>query len=303
MIRLALIAKSGQSNFKSILRRIIEWSEGNGAQVFTAIDPALFGELGKRTLISLTKDDQESIRQGEIVVTVGGDGTILLAAQLMGNDPKPILGIHSGKLGFMAGIQEHQVDEALSLYVKGGTYMDRREKLKAILPDGRTVEALNEFLFSKKDTVSMIRLSASYDGMFVNQYWADGLIVSSPTGSTAYNLSTGGPIVLPGTDVMVLTPINPHTLTTRPLVLPSTRPLVVDIEESQGQILFSYDGFIESVTFDSMGVTISKSDTFIELIRLPGQDYFETLRSKLMWGADGRSTPLETRPQSTPDKP
>lgn len=303
MIRLALIAKSGQSNFHSILQRISRWVAENGVDLYTAIDPSLLerGAPGVESggdphphktpaHIRFTPNDMESIAHADVVVTVGGDGTILLASQLMGRHPKPILGIHSGRLGFLAGIREHQVEEALRLVKEGRTYTDRREKLQAVLPDGRVFEALNEFLFTKKDTVSMIRLTATYDGMFVNEYWADGLIVSSPTGSTAYNLSSGGPIVLPGTDVMLLTPINPHSLTTRPLVLPSTRSLEVTVPESSEQILFSYDGFIESVTFDAKGVTISKSDTSIELIRLPGQDYFETLRSKLMWGADGRST-------------
>lgn len=133
----------------------------------------------------------------------------------------------------------------------------------------------------------MITLQAEYDGVFINNYWADGLLVSTPTGSTAYNLSAGGPIVLPNTPILLLTPINPHTLTTRPLVLPSDRPLVIKSETGSINTLFSYDGKVVS-TDDKLKVEITRSDYFIELIQFPEQNYFETLRGKLMWGMDKR---------------
>ena len=133
----------------------------------------------------------------------------------------------------------------------------------------------------------MITLTVEYDGKLINEYWADGLLVSSPSGSTAYNLSAGGPIVLPGTAVMVLTPINPHTLTTRPLVLPSDKKLTVKTSETPENILFSYDGIILPHN-SKLDVEISRSEFSFHLIQLPDQNYFETLRNKLMWGMDKR---------------
>jgi len=296
-MKLALIAKAGHRNFDTVMETVLSWSADHAVTLYTAdsLKSSIKkwiqkkSETGWSTLLEFTSSDQESIEKSDLVITVGGDGTILMAAQLVKGLSKPILGIHSGKLGFLANIQEPYIREALDSLLSGSYQIDQRRLLKAQMPDGTTYEALNDFLFTKKDIVSMIRLKASYDGQFINEYWSDGLIVASPTGSTAYSLSSGGPIVYPGTDVMVLTPINPHTLTTRPLVLPYDRPLDIEIEENPAKILFSYDGFTETRTFTSLHFSIQKSENSIELIRLPHQEYFETLRSKLMWGADLRS--------------
>ena len=134
----------------------------------------------------------------------------------------------------------------------------------------------------------MVTVEAEYDNMFINKYWADGLIVASPTGSTAYNLSSNGPIVMPNTDVMVLNPINPHTLTTRPLVLPSDKSLKITVHKQQHEVLFSYDGEIYEIQAYPFVVEIRRSNFTINLIELPDQSYFETLRNKLMWGMDFR---------------
>ena len=132
----------------------------------------------------------------------------------------------------------------------------------------------------------MVSLRADYDGTLLNRFWADGLLISTPTGSTAYNLSAGGPIVMPGTPVMIVTPINPHTLTTRPLVLPSDKKLVIEVEEKPDHILFSCDGRMLDNSITT--VEIQKSEHSIGLVMLKNQTYFETLRNKLMWGLDNR---------------
>lgn len=134
----------------------------------------------------------------------------------------------------------------------------------------------------------MITVSAFYDGMLINKYWADGLIVASPTGSTAYNLSSEGPIVAPDSNVLALTPINPHTLTTRSVILPSTKPLEITVEKQQHDVLFSSDGNSRDITNYPFKISIQQSDYTLNLIELPGQNYFETLRHKLMWGKDFR---------------
>src|SRR5699024_9900058 len=123
---------------------------------------------------------------------------------------------------------------------------------------------------------------------FINKYWADGLIVASPTGSTAYNLSSGGPIVMPRTNVMTLTPVNPHTLTTRPVVLPSDKPLKIIVEEQQHDVAFAFDGQSRDIENYPLEVNIKQSEFTLNLIELPDQNYFDTLRQKLMWGVDYR---------------
>lgn len=238
--------------------------------------------------LSIHDSDQKAIMEGEITAAIGGDGTILRTAGMTRNIRRPILGINSGKLGFLANIQRQNLDHALQEVLNGNYQLDKRNFLEASLSSGTVYYALNEFVFSRRGTISLITLTAIYDGAFINRYWADGIIVSSPTGSTAYNLSTGGPIVLPQTHVMVLTPINPHTLTTRPLVLPSKKNLTIKIEPSNQEVLFSGDGKVISLPDQPLEVHIRQSEDFIELIGLTEQSYFETLRNKLMWGADVR---------------
>jgi NAD+ kinase len=236
----------------------------------------------------LYESDREAIDHGEITVAIGGDGTILRTAHIARETKRPILGINSGKLGFLANIQRQNLEQALQEVVEGKFQLDRRSFLEAEFSNGDVHFALNEFVFSRKGTVSMITLTAEYDGALINRYWADGIIVSSPTGSTAYNLSTGGPIVMPQTNVMVLTPISPHTLTTRPLVLPSKKKLTIKVEPTNQEVLFSGDGINYELPGASPQVHIRQSDHYIDLIGLSEHSYFETLRNKLMWGADVR---------------
>ncbi len=239
-------------------------------------------------VLQLHDTDHEAMEHGDIIVAIGGDGTMLRTAHAARKSGQPLLGINSGKLGFLANIQRQDMEHALREILEGRYHLDRRYFLEAEFDDGQVHYALNEFVFSRKGTVSMVTLTTEYDGTLINRYWADGIIVSSPTGSTAYNLSTGGPIVLPRTNVMVLTPISPHTLTTRPLVLPSRKNLTVKVEPPGQKVLFSGDGNNYELKGSAPQVHIRKSEHYIELIGLSGQSFFETLRNKLMWGADVR---------------
>ncbi len=253
----------------------------------TNITDAVPTVAGFRNL-QLYKSEREAMDHAEIIVAIGGDGTILRTAHIAREAKCPILGINSGKLGFLANIQRQDLEQALQEVIAGRFKLDRRSFLEAEFSNGDVHFALNEFVFSRKGTVSMVTLTAEYDGALINRYWADGIIVSSPTGSTAYNLSTGGPIVMPQTNVMVLTPISPHTLTTRPLVLPSHKKLTIKVEPTDQEVLFSGDGNNYELPGKSPKVHIRQSDHYIELIGLSEQSYFETLRNKLMWGADVR---------------
>jgi NAD+ kinase len=188
----------------------------------------------------------------------------------------------------MANTQLDELEQALECLLHNNFTLDKRSFLQAEDANGNIFYALNEFLFTRKDSISMVNVMAEYDGSLINTYWADGLIVASPTGSTAYSLASGGPIVAPGTEVFLVTPINPHTLTTRPLVLNSTKPLRIIIEKQESEVLFSYDGEVHEIEQFPFKVDILKSTLTFDLIHLPGQDYFETLRNKLMWGMDKR---------------
>lgn len=288
-MKLAVIANPQKYSIKEPFISALTWADDNDVEIYFNEELNNLYETGGHPSARITDTEEEAVDQAEIVAVIGGDGTMLYAARLLKTRKKPVLGINSGRLGFMANTQHANLHHALQQLKEGDYRLDKRFMLEAVDGDGRKYHALNEFLFSKKDSTSMITVSAEYNDMFINKYWADGLIVASPTGSTAYSLSSGGPLVMPGTDVMVLTPINPHTLTTRPLVLPSDKSLNITVERQEHEVLFSYDGKISEIQAYPFRVEIKRSEYTLDLVELPGQSYFETLRSKLMWGVDFRS--------------
>jgi NAD+ kinase len=284
----AIISYNSNFPVKDFIERVIRWAIANKHQIY--ISESVFAICADTCehLPKIVIDDEEAINAADVVISVGGDGTLLRAARLVVGKNKPILGINIGRLGFLANINQDKIENALEYTTNGQYEIDKRQLLKADLSDGTTHYALNESLFSKGPKGSMITIDAYYDDIFINKYWSDGLIIASPTGSTAYNMSAGGPIIMPGTDVMVLNPINPHTLTTRPLVLSSSRPLTIKADIKNQEVIFSKDGEIADIVGDELVVKIHKSKHAIDLIKLPGQTYFDTLRNKLMWGMDVR---------------
>lgn len=284
----AIIAHPDKYIVAPPLKTVLNWCLNNHTGCFAKKSLFKIGEVEPDNTFVAVGSDQEAVNRADMIIAIGGDGTILHAAQLTIENNTPVLGINCGRLGFMANIQQENIDESLQAVKSGEFRIDKRTMLEASVNNSKPYFALNEFLFTKKDTTTLVTLTVRYDGYFVNRYWSDGLIVASPTGSTAYNLSTGGPIVMPGTPVMVLTPINPHTLTTRPLVLPFDKTLTVQVEENAKHVLFSNDGRIMENHNDTLEVDISCSSHSVHLIQMENQNYFETLRTKLMWGMDTR---------------
>lgn len=287
-MKLAVIANPKKYSVKEPFIQALNWADKNGVTIFFNEDLKELYDNDDHPSAKIVTSEAKAIDEADIIVAMGGDGTMLYTARLMKNISKPILGVNSGRLGFMAYTQMENLIKALECLKEGNYRLDKRYMLEAEDREGNLYHALNEFLFSKKDSTSMVTVEAAYDDMFINKYWADGLIVASPTGSTAYNLSANGPIVMPNTDVMVLNPINPHTLTTRPLVLPSDKSLKITVRKQQHEVLFSYDGEIYEIQDYPFEVEIRRSNFTIDLIELPDQSYFETLRNKLMWGMDFR---------------
>ncbi|MEX0778579.1 MAG: NAD(+)/NADH kinase [Balneolales bacterium] len=285
---ICIIANPEKPTVQEPLLTIIDWAENKGVSIVFDQKLNYFLDGKSYTHVTTTGGETPAIRACDVVVSVGGDGTMLWAARRVGNYGKPILGVNSGRMGFLANIQQEKIIEAFNYLIDGKYELDKRYLLEATTEHGETFLAFNEFLFSKTGRASMITLVARLDDLVINKYWADGIIVSTPTGSTAYNLSAGGPIVMPETNVVTLTPISPHTLTTRPLVLPSNKNISITVDPPGQEVLFSNDGKICEVEGPLTFVNIKQSDYTIDLVKLPGQDYFKTLRNKLMWGADFR---------------
>ena len=231
--------------------------------------------------------------KSDVLLSFGGDGTMLRAAKLVGSRGTPILGVNIGRLGFLAKVEVNEVEAALAQVEAGEYELERRMLVEARLRIGDDERApryaLNDVVLDKSGSTDMLQVEAYVDGVFLNTYWADGLIVATPTGSTAYSLSAGGPIVTPGSDVLTITPIAPHTLTARPIVLPAASTLELRVVTRGPGYLFAVDGPSEYVNAKEadVSVTIEKADYDIRLVSLPGQSYYETLRQKLMWGQEG----------------
>jgi NAD+ kinase len=226
-----------------------------------------------------------------ILFSIGGDGSFLEAVTFVREQPVPIAGINSGRLGFLADISRDEIYSAVDEIMQGRAGLDERALLR-IAGDqpvfGDFNFALNEVTVHKRDVSSMIKISAFLDEQFLNTYWADGLIVATPTGSTAYSLSVGGPLVLPDSRNFVVSPIAPHNLTVRPLVYNDSMTLRLHVETRSGTFMVSADSR-STVIDDRIELTISKAPFCIQTIRLSDHNFYHTLRTKLMWGADRRN--------------
>ena len=287
-LSIGIIANPKKYEVKAVFETALSWAESKKVKLIVSKAICDLLHPQESATLTLTETDVQTVQLADVIVVMGGDGTILYTARISKNNPKPVLGVNSGRLGFMTNTKNEELVEALEQVRTGNYTLDRRHFLKATDASGEEFFALNEFLFTRTDSTSMINISAEYDGNPINTYWADGLLIASPTGSTAYNLSSGGPIVAPGSGVIVLTPINPHTLTSRPLVVGADKGITIKVDDQPSNILFSYDGVVKEVDSLPFNVEIRKSTIAFPLIKLPGQNYFDTLRKKLMWGQDSR---------------
>ncbi|MFT5513902.1 MAG: NAD+ kinase [Rhodothermales bacterium] len=222
----------------------------------------------------------------DIILSFGGDGTLLNTAHEIGDVGTPILGVNHGRLGFLASLEEAQLETAVEALQDGNYRVEKRMVLEASAEgcDLPHTWALNEFVIQRSGDASLLAIGVSVDGTPLNTYWADGLIMATPTGSTAYNLAVGGPIVVPASQAIVMTPIAAHTLTVRPLVLPSSVTIEATIEDG-GPFVFTADGRGTVIEDGSVHIKVRRAEHTVNLIRLPGSDFFQTLRTKLMWGA------------------
>jgi len=229
--------------------------------------------------------------ENKLIFSVGGDGTFLHSVQCIRNYKIPVVGVNSGRLGFLADTSQEQLIDVLNLLIDGQYNTIERSMLEVDIEGYNKPYfnyALNEMAVLKTDNSSMITVRAYANGEFLNNYWADGLIIATPTGSTAYSLSVGGPILTPDSENFVINPIAPHNLTIRPIVVPDTYELLLKVEGRGSHFLASLDSHSVNVGFPS-SITIKKSSFKLKTVILEGHSFFGTLRNKLMWGLDKRN--------------
>jgi NAD+ kinase len=227
----------------------------------------------------------------DFIFSVGGDGTFLHSVLNIRNFHIPVVGVNSGRLGFLADISAEQISDALTDIFKNNFSIIERSMLQVEFEGRKNIDfnyALNEMTVLKTDTSSMINVSAFLNGELLNNYWADGLIIATPTGSTAYSLSVGGPILTPDSENFVITPLAPHNLTIRPIVVPDSSEITLKVEGRGTHFLTSLDFRSEAVELATI-IKIKKADFKLKTLQLPDQPFFNTLRNKLMWGIDRRN--------------
>lgn len=229
----------------------------------------------------------------DLLISIGGDGTILRAITYVRDLGIPIVGINTGRLGFLATIQTDEIETALSEIFKGDYKISERSLLSVTTtPKNKDVEdtnfALNEIALSRKNTTSMITVNTHLNGEYLTSYWADGLILSTPTGSTGYSLSCGGPVIAPDANNFAITPIAPHNLSARPLIIPDNTTVTLRVDGREDQFLMSLDSRIVTLP-NTTTVTLKKADFVIKMVERLNETFLDTLRKKLLWGEDRRN--------------
>ena len=286
----AIFGNSFQPRKSQSLMRVLDFLRSKGASIIfdrtfydflTAEQNQELGEVG-----TFEGDDFNA----DYVISMGGDGTFLKAAVRVGIKSIPLIGINMGRLGFLADVLPGEVETALQAVLEGNYNIEEHTSIQ-ISTNGGDFDgchyALNDIAVLKRDIASMIGIHTSIDGSFLVNYQADGLIVSTPTGSTAYSLSNGGPIIVPQTRTLCLTPVAPHSLNIRPIVISDSSTVTLEVESRSHNYLVAVDG--RSYTMhEGSTVTISKAPFVTRIVKPNGRRYFSSLRDKMMWGADKR---------------
>ena len=227
----------------------------------------------------------------DFLLSLGGDGNMLSTVTLVRDSGIPIIGINLGRLGFLASINKEHIHKAIDCLINNDYSLESRSLLRLTSPHGAFDNlsfALNEITIYKKQPNSMISVRVDVNGQYLNSYWADGLIVATPTGSTAYSLSTGGPIIHPDSHNFIITPIAPHNLSVRPVVIPDSSTISMKVAERDGGFLVSLDS--RTIELKSgVELSVEKEAFSIQLVRLPEETFFGTIRAKLLWGIDKRN--------------
>ena len=229
--------------------------------------------------------------KADLLFSIGGDGTILDTVPFVLNSGIPVVGINMGRLGFLSSISKNEIDMAINSVLTGDYSVEQRTLLELVSPEkvfDDVKYALNELNVIRNPEHSLLAIKVFVDDIYLNIYWGDGILLATPTGSTAYSLSAGGPIIAPNAKNFVITPIATHNLTVRPVVIPDDSTIRIQVEGREKKFVFSMDS--RSCTLDtSVQLEVRKAGFCLNLVRMRGEDFFGTIRNKLMWGKDNRN--------------
>ncbi|MBI1737620.1 MAG: NAD(+)/NADH kinase [Acidobacteria bacterium] len=291
MRTVGIISKPRKENIAAVVPRLLEWLRAHNLEVFYDQETAECIAPGGPIRQAQGKPEvprEELAARTDMIILLGGDGTLLAAARMMGDSAVPILPVNLGGLGFLTSVTLEELYSVLEEVLAGNHRISERVLLEAeVLRNGQVIErqrALNDAVLNKAALARIIDLELLIDGGYVCSYKADGLIVSTPTGSTAYSLAAGGPIVYPVLDAFIITPICPHSLTNRPLVVPDTMSIEIDFRCGDESVFLTIDGQVGIELKEGDRVAIRKAPTKLRVVRPVKKTYFHILRNKLKWG-------------------
>lgn len=290
-LRFAIFGNEYQARKATAIQKVLSVLEQLEAMVY--IDRPFYEFITKELCLTVDVADvfDDDNFDVDFAISLGGDGTFLKAASRVGSKKIPVIGVNMGRLGFLADVLPSEAETVLTS-IAGGSYEIEEHSAIEIETDGERLTeipwALNDIAILKRDNASMISIRTSIDDEYLVTYQADGLIVSTPTGSTAYSLSNGGPIIVPQTDTLCLTPVAPHSLNIRPIVISGSSEVTLSVVSRSHNYLVAIDGRSESLS-ENTRVTIRRAPFTVRIVRRSGNRYFSTLREKMMWGSDVRN--------------
>jgi len=294
-MKVAIFGQYYQNDTRPIIRDIFVFFNANNVEM--VIEERFLEILYEQEIVKKTYKTFSTYKcldsSFDILVSIGGDGTILRAATYVRDSGIPIIGINAGRLGFLAKVQKENIETFLQIVIEKNYTISQRTLLSLeCSPENDEINelnfAMNEVTVSRKDTTSMITIETFLNGEYLNSYWADGLIISTPTGSTGYSLSCGGPVLTPDVKGLVITPIAPHNLNARPLVIPDNTEIKLKVSGREEQYLVSLDSRIATLNNNSE-LIIRKTPFQINMVEIPEETFLKTLRNKLLWGEDKRN--------------
>ena len=289
-LRFALFGNIYQAKKSASIQKVLSCIANYGAELYVDMEYYYFLKDNQRLDVNATKIFTDDDFEADFVISMGGDGTFLKAASRVREKMIPILGVNMGRLGFLADVSPCDIEKCLDAIYQDDFSIENRALIK-VQTDGEPLEgytcALNDVAILKRDTASMISIRASINGQYLTTYQADGLVVSTPTGSTAYSLSNGGPIIVPGTKVFSMTAVAPHSMNIRPIVLSDSSEITLTVESRSHNFLVAIDGRSEKCK-EGTRLTLSRAPYDVKVVKRSRQSYFNTLREKMMWGVDTR---------------
>ncbi len=289
-LRFALFGNIYQTKKSASIQKVLSCLSEHGAELYVDMEYYYFLKDNQRIDVNAAKIFTDDDFQADFVISMGGDGTFLKAASRVREKMIPILGVNMGRLGFLADVSPGDIERCVEAIYQDDFSIENRALIK-VETDGEPLEgydcALNDVAILKRDTASMISIHASINGDHLTTYQADGLVVSTPTGSTAYSLSNGGPIIVPGTKVFSMTAVAPHSMNIRPIVLSDSSEITLTVESRSHNFLIAIDGRSEKCK-EGTRLTLRRAPYDVKVVKRSGRRYFNTLREKMMWGEDAR---------------